>query len=64
MQLTPEQKSTYLKDSGKCPWCRSADIEGMTRHEEDGDWHSHQIDCLACGKSWLDIYILNDVHEV
>ena len=60
--LTKEQKKKYLKNSGKCPFCQSNNIEGG-EVEIDGKLVWQVIDCLDCKKSWVDYYKLFDVEE-
>ena len=63
MKLTEEQKKAYLKDSSKCPFCQSEQIEGGPV-EIDGDTAWQKVSCLDCDKQWADIYRLADVEEV
>ena len=62
-KLTKKQKSDYLKNSGKCPYCKSDQIEGGSI-EIDGETAWQTVSCLNCDKKWNDIYRLANVEEV
>jgi len=55
--MTKVKTSTeYVADSGAhCPVCGSENLEGQAL-EITRDGASHDIMCLACGSSWVDIY--------
>ena len=62
MALTAEQKRRYLEEGGaRCPFCDSDDIEGTGEHETDGTWHSAEVRCNSCQRTWEDLYTLTDV---
>jgi hypothetical protein len=49
----------YVADSGAhCPVCGSENLEGQAL-EITRDGASHDIMCLACGSSWVDLYTLS-----
>jgi len=65
VELTEEQKKSYIKnDYGRCPVCKSDDIEGRGSYESDGNWISHEIICNNCDFAWQDIYELTDIEPV
>ncbi len=52
------QQQHIADDAGSCPVCGSEETEG--RFTETGAGvASQQIDCLACGSSWIDYYTLS-----
>lgn len=66
MALTKAQKEKYLKKYGNvCPYpsCKSEDLRTIGRPKADGKHASQDIQCLGCGKMWIDIYTLSDIEE-
>lgn len=64
MELTDEQRSTYLASGGSnCPLCGSTDIFGEQFEVEAGE-AVQPIACHVCGASWEDIYSLTDVSNL
>jgi phage FluMu protein Com len=61
--MTKKQKKAYLKNSGKCPFCKSTDITSSSI-EVDGDIAWQEIRCNGCSKGWFDYYKLFDVEEI
>lgn len=62
--LSAEQKEKYLASDGtRCPFCESYDATGG-QIEIDGSEAWQEVKCLACEKSWIDVYKLFDVEEV
>jgi hypothetical protein len=60
--LSTEQYYDYMQSRGSfCPVCKSTNILGTGEHRADGEWHSNEVECLACGSIWDDIYTLSDV---
>jgi hypothetical protein len=57
------QKESYLKDSNRCPFCKSTDIEGGI-HDAVDDTVYHKVFCYQCERHWENIYRLMDVEEV
>jgi C4-type Zn-finger protein len=53
-------KEQYLKDSGKCPYCNSEQLEG-NGHDYEGDGVIQVILCQDCGNRWEDVFRLYDV---
>ena len=48
----------YVKaEGGKCPFCRSRQIEGSSVDIDTGG-ASQEMSCLDCGKQWVDCYEL------
>ena len=62
MKLTDEQKKAYLKNSGKCPYCKSEDISGGFV-QVDGDTAWQELTCNDCDEQWNDVYTLSDVES-
>ena len=60
--LTAEQKEAYLKDSGKCPRCKSTDITGDSI-EVDGDSAWQNVSCSECNETWTDVYTLSYIDD-
>ena len=54
-------KEVYLKNSNRCPVCRSYDISTIGFVEADAGRAWQQVRCLACDAEWDDIYSLVDI---
>lgn len=65
--LPDQQRMTdaeYVKwAGGRCPICRSYEIEGDSIEVGNGK-ASQKIGCNGCGRSWLDSYRLTGYYEV
>ena len=61
--MNDEQKASYLKETHKCPFCKSEAIRGED-HDFDGETIWKNIVCESCEKEWRDIFRLVDVEEV
>jgi len=59
--LTKIQKKKYIVNSSQCPYCKSEDIEGGSVKIEHGVYQ--EVWCHKCGKEWVDVYVLVDIHE-
>jgi predicted Zn-ribbon and HTH transcriptional regulator len=59
--LTEEQTERYLAASHRCPYCQSENIEGDASFDFSGDDIRKNIECLDCGKQWIDTYSLSGV---
>lgn len=62
--LTESQRNDYLtNDSGRCPFCKSDNIQG---HAIDicGKEAIQPVTCSDCGHLWNDIYSLTDVEDL
>lgn len=55
--LTKKQIKAYMKDSSKCPRCRSSSYEGGSVEIEDGG-AVQNCSCIECGLMWTDTYML------
>lgn len=54
-------KQQYLDKNGvKCLYCKSRNIKSGTI-TTDEDFIYQKVNCLTCGKTWLDVYTLTDV---
>ncbi len=55
--MTDEQ---YVKaQGGRCPYCRSSDIEGDGHIEAEGRSAFQEVKSVARGKRWQDFYVLS-----
>jgi len=55
-------KEVYLKNSNRCPVCRSYDISTMGFEACSYTGRAwQQVRCLACDAEWDDIYSLVDI---
>lgn len=54
----------YIKAGGtQCPFCKSSSITGKGFETDGGDvWQ--EIECEACGMSWLDCYVLKGIEAI
>ena len=55
----------YVARKGtSCPWCGSNDLEAQVDEAQaDGNDAMIPVSCLACGKSWEDLYKLAGYEE-
>ena len=61
-RLTDAQKAAYLKRPCHCPFCGSERIDGqMVEIDEAGA--TQRIECLDCGRLWVDCYTLTAVDD-
>ena len=44
-----------------CPFCDSRQLDMMSGPEIDGPVAAIETICVACGKTWWDIYTLTDI---
>lgn len=59
----PMSDAEYVeRKGGICPFCRKDTIEGGPI-EVDGDTCTQEVDCLSCGESWHDVYVLNGYYR-
>lgn len=64
MALTKAHKEKYLKKGGvRCPYCNSDNINTIGSLLEKYGKAAQDVQCLSCGKMWIDIYTLSDVEE-
>ena len=61
--LTTKSKEKYLKDTFKCPFCKSANIMGE-HFEADYNQAWRTILCGRCGKRWNEIFTMTDIEEI
>jgi len=62
--LTEKQKKEYLKSGyGKCPKCKSSDIEGSS-FDVDDKYVTQDLTCNECGFSYRDVYTLSNVEVI
>ena len=61
--ISAEKKRSYLRDTGKCPYCGSTSITGESV-EIDGASASQEISCAECERRWRDVYRLAKVEEI
>jgi transposase-like protein len=59
--MDEKQKADYLKSSNHCPYCNLDHIVGQ---EFSTDSFTQTIECLDCGRQWLDVYTLTDVEPI
>lgn len=60
--LTKEEKAAYLKNSGKCPKCKSDKIDaGSIEHEDDKIYQP--VKCFICEFQWYDEYTLTGIQD-
>jgi len=62
MKLTDEQKTKYLDNPSKCPYCGS-DVEAVGGVDVDGTLGTQPICCISCDKTWQDVYRLVGIYE-
>lgn len=63
-RLTEEQKRQYINSTfSTCPYCQSDNISSGAA-EVDADTASQEKQCIHCGNSWRDLYVLMDVEEI
>ena len=63
--LTNEQQRQYVSDDGgRCPYCRSDQIEGNGGFDFEGGRVFQEVSCLDCNERWMDVYTLSNVIEV
>lgn len=61
--LSETEKQAYIDKGGvRCPYCSSYDIEGGQFNTEGGGVYQ-EVECLSCGKSWIDNYTLTAILE-
>lgn len=61
MELTPEQKETYISNRGmNCPVCESMEVE-CDNHDFDDNLVYGDCTCNSCGLKYTDVYRLVDV---
>lgn len=60
--MTEDQIKAYIEHKGvRCPYCESHDLIGDSL-DECGELEARQgVECLACGKRWVDILTLTGV---
>lgn len=59
-----DREREYIASGGsKCPFCKSTNIEGCGERDFDGDHAYNGCECLACGKTWDDVYSLTGINE-
>ncbi len=54
-------KEAYLKNSNRCPICRSFDIGTIGPVETDTGQAWQTVSCMKCYIEWNDIYSLVDI---
>jgi C4-type Zn-finger protein len=64
-KLTDEQKKTYLTDSGRCPICKSSELEGQG-YDYDGDqvWQTIVCQNPNCRAAWRDVFTLTFIEDI
>ena len=61
-QLTQEQIDNYLEFNGMvCPFCSSENISTLDDFEIELNEAWQDVECLACGRDWIDVYKLTTV---
>lgn len=62
MPMTEKQTKKYIENGGVfCPHCGSYDLKAG-QPEVDVQIEV-EVECLACGEEWIDLYSLTDVRE-
>ena len=63
-RLSKKQREQYLARKGMlCPYCDSRLLDAPGKPEVDGPTASIETICVACGKTWWDIYTLTNIEE-
>jgi len=56
-----EDKQTYVKlRGGYCPFCESRNLNPSSSVFDKGNAYQY-LDCLDCGRSWIEVYNLTDL---
>lgn len=62
--LTKKQKRDYVKLPVMCPHCKSTNISaGQLATTSDEGEVTSCVNCLTCGKEWVDVYRVVDIRE-
>lgn len=65
MSFSKETKDKYIREGvGSCPYCGSDDIVSTGNNEEYETDYQAEMECLGCGKHWLDLYKLVSIAEM
>lgn len=51
-------------DPEHCPWCKSPEIEVITRPDGDDKYLRQEVACHNCHKHWQDVYKLYLIEEI
>lgn len=63
-QVTEQMVQDYVRKGGvRCLFCGSHDIEGGSYDYESPEL-GQKVRCLACGRSWIDVYVLSRVELI
>lgn len=60
--LTDKQKKEYVKHPYQCPYCKSDDLETMSR-DADYNIETKEVICGGCERTWKEIYTLTSIEE-
>jgi transposase-like protein len=60
-EITADREAYYLEHSCSCPFCHSDNIEGQGFEYDIGNETSQRVVCLACDRSWTEIYKLSGI---
>lgn len=76
MTLTRAQKKRYLRRAGNVcpnPHCNSEDLRTLGKPTTNDKYDGYKtqtdkciardIQCMGCGETWTDIYVLSDIVE-
>ena len=62
-RLKEKELKAYLKDSNRCPICKSEDLTGGS-FQSDVSTAWQPVICSNCDAKWVDIYTLTDLVNI
>jgi DNA-directed RNA polymerase subunit RPC12/RpoP len=62
-----DKQTEYVETKGlRCPYCSSRELSAAAGFEEgsiESGFIETRVECLACGKTWFDVYKLSGFRE-